>query len=319
MTSSPTILTYSEDENTSYELQGAAINIAALLNGNILDVAVNASQEHQQRLSSRSGGTVLSVRVPTRNITPELVANALGSIAKEKGDAIVLLGSSRDGKEIAGRLSAILKCGVATDCSAVSVDSGKLKVQRAVFGGRVTSWGVINSRPAVLAIRPKTFQPPPEHDKVKVEEASLDVGESKVIVLSEAQKPISSLDLTKAERIVAVGRGLKKKEDLSLVQELASVLDASVGCSRPLSADLGWLPEESHIGLTGLQVKPKLYIALGISGQLQHIAGIKESGLIVAINTDKSAPIFQNCDYGIVGDLYQIIPEMIKILKQNRK
>jgi electron transfer flavoprotein alpha subunit len=107
---------------------------------------------------------------------------------------------------------------------------------------------------------------------------------------------------------------LKRKEDLPIIQNLADAMGASVGCSRPLSADLGWLPEEAHIGLTGLEVKPKVYVAVGISGQLQHLAGVKEAGTIVAINADKQAPIFANADYGIVGDLYQVIPELVRQL-----
>jgi electron transfer flavoprotein alpha subunit len=130
-------------------------------------------------------------------------------------------------------------------------------------------------------------------------------------------KEAANVDLKAAKIIVSAGRGVKKKEDLKMIENLAKALGGSMGCSRPLSSDLGWLPEEYHIGLTGVNVKPDLYIAVGISGQLQHVAGIKDSRIIAAINTDKEAPIFQAADYGIVGDLYQVVPALDKIISKS--
>jgi electron transfer flavoprotein alpha subunit len=137
---------------------------------------------------------------------------------------------------------------------------------------------------------------------------------SRVRRVETRPKPKGSVDLRSAEVIVSAGRGFKKKEDLDLARALAAAIGGALGASRPLSSDLGWLGEEYHVGLTGIYVRPRLYVAVGISGQLQHVAGIKDSGLIEAINKDKQAPIFQVADYGIVGDLYQVLPALVAAL-----
>ena len=140
--------------------------------------------------------------------------------------------------------------------------------------------------------------------------------EPKTQVLKIKDKISQMLRIEEADIIVSAGRGLKKKEDLKLIASLAKVLGGAVGCSRSVAADLKWLPEEHWVGLSGHKVKPKLYIAIGISGQVQHIAGIRDSKTIIAINNDPNAPIFKACDYGIVGDLYEIVPALTKAIKK---
>ena len=136
-----------------------------------------------------------------------------------------------------------------------------------------------------------------------------------VSVVGRKEKPKGQVNIKDAEIIVSAGRGFKKKEDLSMLDDLAKVINAVVGASRPLTSDLGWVPEDRQVGLSGTTVKPKLYIAVGISGQIQHLTGMRESKVIVAINSDKNAPIFQECDYGVVENLYQVVPELTKDFK----
>ncbi|MEM3637746.1 MAG: electron transfer flavoprotein subunit alpha/FixB family protein [Conexivisphaerales archaeon] len=312
-----TLLTYSEDPEVASELQSVAAEVCKGMNLSCLAVTINAPADDIDRLSKVARDEVVSVTVAGQQyITPEVSFEVLKRISDSRRPRLLLIGSTRDGKELAGMLSSYLDCGVATDCIAVSSELNQITVRRATFGGRVTATAALLGDCAVVAVRPHAYRPPVTQSTAKVIHQEFQDIPVKVLVEKISQKAPSTVDLTKADRIVSVGRGLKKKEDLVLIQQLADALSASVGCSRPLSADLGWLPEESHIGLTGVQVKPKLYVAIGISGQLQHIAGMKDSGVVVAINTDKSAPIFQNCDYGIVGDMYQVVPELTRQLQQ---
>jgi len=317
MTDRTTLLSYSEDVDISAELQSVANQLSESMNLTSIAVTINQSEEENDRLSRVVKDELIFVTARDYNyVTPELAFQILKKIVDEKKPRLIIIGSTRDGKEVAGMLASYLDCGVASDCSSVTFDSNRILIQRAAFGGRVTASAELTGESAVIAVRPHVYRPPEPKFTPSVKRQEYQDITLSVVVESVARKVTSTTDLTKAERIVSVGRGLKRKDDLALIQKLADELSAAIGCSRPLAADLGWLPEETHIGLTGVQVKPKLYVAIGISGQLQHLAGIKDSELIVAINTDKSAPIFQNCDYGIIGDLYQVIPELTKAITQ---
>ncbi len=299
------ILTYSEDGELACELVAAAREISPSA-----EVAAVVLGDGDVSSLSESGCDVVC-RVAGAAPVPEVAASAVAEVARQRATRMVLVGSTKDGKEVAGRLSVLLGCPAATECSRVGLESGRLRVERMAFGGRVSTVASMPGDSFVVALRPRAYARLGGAAKAGVTEVVVPAARQSVSVESVAGQPPSALDLTRADRIVSVGRGLKKKEDLELIRSLAGAMDASIGCSRPLSADLGWLGEESHIGLTGIQVKPKLYLAVGISGQLQHLAGIRDAGVVVAINNDKTAPIFSSCDYGVVGDLYQVVPELV--------
>jgi electron transfer flavoprotein alpha subunit len=248
--------------------------------------------------------------------SPEAAAEALARAVKEGRPDVVLVGSTRNGKEIASRLAVKLSWPCLSDIFGVSLTDGTLRGKRNVFAGKLLA-EVAAPFPCVATIKVGSY---PGLAPSSSAGAVREMGEvaTKTRLVEHQEKKRGTVDLKNAKVIVSAGRGVKKKEDLGLISGLAEELGGAVGCSRPLSSDMGWLPEEHHIGLTGISVHPDLYLAVGISGQLQHVAGIKDSKVIAAINNDKSAPIFEASDYGVVGDLYAVIPAVMKELKSRR-
>jgi electron transfer flavoprotein alpha subunit len=314
------VLFYSEEDDLLHELAGLATSVAAQAGGRSCavvlgeDMAATASS-----LASEGVSEVYLFKAPAAvRAHPEAATQAMAEASAKHDSAFLLVGSTKEGKVVAGRLAATLGAPAASDCATIQLIGGDLVVERPSYGGRVTTKVALSGRYVVACVKARAYpRATPSGTAGKVSEIPFEPALTTSLI-EVRERPASSVDLTKAEKIVSVGRGLKKKEDIPLIQSLADAMGASVGCSRPLSADLGWLPEEAHIGLTGIEVKPKVYVAIGISGQLQHLAGVKEAGTIVAINTDKAAPIFANADYGIVGDLYQIVPELVHQLTASK-
>ena len=249
--------------------------------------------------------------------SPEAAAEALTRAVREGKPDVVLVGSTRNGKEIASRLAVKLSWPCLSDIFAVSQAGNTLRGKRNVFAGKLLA-EVAAPFPCVATIKVGSYPGLPPSSAIG---AVKEVGEvaTTTRLVEHQEKKRGTVDLKNAKLIVSAGRGVKRKEDLALISDLAAELGGAVGCSRPLSSDMGWLPEEHHIGLTGISVHPDLYLAVGISGQLQHVAGIKDSKVIAAINNDKSAPIFEASDYGVVGDLYAVIPAVMKELKSRHR
>jgi electron transfer flavoprotein alpha subunit len=251
-------------------------------------------------------------------LMPEDVAAALSELVASRGYEIAVLPSTRNGREISPRLAAKLKAGYVDSVVGIDRRSSDILFKRVSLGGAAverlrirTSVKVISVSLQAKAEEAHAVQPNTRCDQVPVRPADL-----RKTIVEEKERKLGA-GITGAEKIVAVGRGLKKKEDLLLINELAKTLGAAVGCTRPLTEDLKWCPADAQIGLSGCTIRPKLYLGVGISGQIQHIVGMRDSEVIVAINNDKTAPIFQHADYGIVGDLYLIVPEIMRQLKRN--
>jgi electron transfer flavoprotein alpha subunit len=240
------------------------------------------------------------------------LAVAIAAAANQARVELVMIGNTKKGKDVAPRVAAHLGWPFASEILALE-QAGGWQVERMVLSGNSKATYKMGGN-AVVSVNPKTFEAGnAPAQSVKAE----GIKPTRVHVVSRKEEKHHTFDLGSAPVVVGVGRGFKQQGDLKLAEDLAKCFPSgAVGCSRPIAADLKWLGEEHWIGLSGHQIKPKAYIACGVSGQIQHIAGIRGSKLIIAINTNKDAPIMQVADYAIVGDLYQVIPKMVQLLKK---
>ena len=237
------------------------------------------------------------------DIKEDFIVNYIVSLNPE----IVVTGSTKRDKTIAGAVAGLMKVPIIPDVTEINGNLAK----RIVYSGMGIA-EIEFSYPVVLTISKKSVEVKEKGTKV----IKVQTKEEKIKRIEIKSKGEGGVDLSSAQIIVSVGRGIGSKENIKYAEELANALGAALGGSRPVTSELGWLPEDRQIGLSGLKVKPKLYIALGISGQPQHLAGIKDSKIIVAVNTDKNAPIVENADYIIVGDAIEFCKVMTEKVKK---
>jgi len=243
-----------------------------------------------------------------------------GEAARLSPDLVLFPATTR-GREMAARIASCLNTGLCSDCTAVSwnPESEAFECERLAYGGAAVQKIAFTARPAMATIPPRTYGPAPA--KETGEGAFRHLPEpppSRVRIVERKKRERSARDIRDARIIVAAGRGFAKQEDLEIARSLAEALGGEIACTRPLSEEYHWLPDELCIGLSGISVNPQLYIGLGISGQIQHITGIRDAGLIAAVNKDENAPIFQVADLGIVGDLYRVVPDLIEEIRKAR-
>ncbi|NMA57958.1 electron transfer flavoprotein subunit alpha/FixB family protein [Clostridium cochlearium] len=250
----------------------------------------------------------------------EVYTRVISEVVNKRKPEIILLGATTIGRDLAPRLAVRLKTGLTADCTSLDIEeeTGNLLMTRPAFGGNLMATIVCEKhRPQMSTVRPGVMEKATldENRLGKVEKINfkLEEEDKKALVIDIIKKKKKEVALEEANIIVSGGRGLGDKEGFKLLKELADKLEGEVGASRG-AVDSGWIDSEHQVGQTGKAVRPKLYIACGISGAVQHLAGMKESDCIVAINKDKDAPIFQIAHYGIVGDLYEVIPFIIKTL-----
>ena len=224
----------------------------------------------------------------------------------------VFISSTPLGREVAGLISANTGNTIASEVFDFSIDNGKIKTKRFFFGGKTIMEEENFSK--IITVTPGSFEPS-ESAEIAQEE-TLALSDSTEKLLEEKDRENGGTNIEAAGIIVSVGRGVGSKEAIEKIMPLVSATRGELAGSRPVCLDYRWLSEERQVGLSGKKVKPRVYIALGISGQIQHIAGMRGSKIVIAVNKDKDAPIFQECDYGIVGDLFQIVPKIVENLKK---
>jgi electron transfer flavoprotein alpha subunit len=299
----------------SYELASTARKLADQLGEEVCAVLCGAGIEGIAGQLGRYGVDKVFVAddPALEPYTTDAHAAAVAKAVKENGPSILLMGASTQGKDLSSRLVGKLATGLATDCTDVKIADGKLVAIRPMYAGKCYGEIAISSFPQMATLRPNVF-PAVENAKagevVKFDPA-LDAGQLKTKVVEVQKDASGKVDLTEANFIVSGGRGMKGPEGYGIIEELAAVLGATVGASRA-AVDAGWRPQSDQVGQTGKVVSPNLYVACGISGAIQHLAGMSSSKVIVAINKDQEAPIFAKADYGIVDDLFKVLPEFTK-------
>jgi electron transfer flavoprotein alpha subunit len=314
------VLVYSDDKRLTFELLSKGKEIGKDFGKTVTALIIGKSNESTAaEYISQGADKVLLLETDIDKFKAEEYSNLIEHAIKEVGAETIIIGSNKNGKEMASRLAGKLNTGCIIDCINLYVKDKKLTAERVVYSGNAIAVEQFNSIPRIVTIPPKVFDPLTKDVKHtgEIVKMKFDVEKysSKILKIQEMQT--GEVNVEEAEIIVSCGRGFKNKNDIKLVEELANVLKGkTVGCSRPIAADLKWLSEDHWIGLSGHKVKPKLYIAAGISGQIQHIAGMRDSGIIVAINKDPEALIFKSADYGIVGDLYEVIPKFTNAVKE---
>lgn len=312
------IFTFSEDDETAFELLAKGREIADSSGREL--AAISFGHDGGENYIACGADKVFSIQPYTGSSSEphaDTVVECISTLIEQYKPEILLISGTRLGREVAPRIAQRFGTGCATDCIDFSLEQGKLIVKRFVLGGRFIATQRFVRKPQVATVLPRRFEKKLDKSrKGEIIKTSLKTPEPKVQVLEIKKKAPQELRIEEANIIVSAGRGLKKKEDIKLIEVLAQVLGGAVGCSRSIAADLKWLAEEHWVGLSGHKVKPKIYIAIGISGQVQHIAGIRDSKTIIAVNNDPNAPIFKACDYGVVGDLYEIVPKLTEILKK---
>jgi electron transfer flavoprotein alpha subunit len=243
-------------------------------------------------------------------------AGAVAAAVKAADPAVVLFGTTAMGKDVAPRVAAKLGAGLASDCTKVEVEGGKLIATRPIYSGKCYVKVEFAGSPAMAAIRPNTY-PVAAEGGGSAELVNVDPGVSalKAKVTKVVKSGEGKIELTEAEKIVSGGRGMKDKANFKILEDLAAIIGAAVGASRA-AVDSGYAPVENQVGQTGKVVNPTLYMAFGISGAIQHLAGMRTSKVIVAVNKDPEAPIFQKADYGIVDDLFKVVPLMTEEFKK---
>ena len=307
--------------NAAFEAVSVGRRLADELNTELVAAVVGAGVRDMAASLGRYGvDRVIVADAPDlARFSSDGYTTAVADIARSFDPSVLLLSASVTGKALGPAVAARLETGLATDCIDILIAGGRLEIQRPVYAGKAIATVIIKTDPQIVSLRPNVFPATvmDEQGFAPVEQVSAGVTADctrvavQEIVAASGGRP----DLTESPVIVSGGRGLGSPENFSLIEELADVLGGVVGASRAV-VDIGWRPQSDQVGQTGKTVSPSLYIACGISGAIQHLAGMSSSKCIVAINKDPDAPIFQMADYGIVGDVLEVVPALTAGLRR---
>jgi electron transfer flavoprotein alpha subunit len=308
-------------KKSTFELVSYAAKVAELLNTTAVALSIGAVDESELRKLGNYGALkILSVNNEICKILDNQVyTNIISQIAESQSASLLVLSNNNEGKAIAPRLSVRLKAGIGSGVSKLPLNLDPFTVYKRTFSGNAFAHVVINTPTKILTLAQNSFDLYESANNATLENLNVALDGSLLKTeVKDVQKQTGKILLTDADIVVSGGRGMKSPDNWGPLVELAGLLGAATACSRPVS-DEGWRPHEEHTGQTGKIIAPNLYIAVGISGATQHIAGISSSKYIVAINSDKDAPIFENAQYGIIGDALKVLPKLVEAIREMKK
>ena len=291
-----------------------AVTYAKKIGGEVVVVTTGNADATALASLGEYGATKVLVDKSVTSDDAQQVTRVIATAVEAIGANTVIFSHDINAKAIAPRLSVRLKAGLVAGATSLPTTDGGFTCSVNVFSGKAFGNVNVQTEKKIISLLPNSIQPEVSSAACSVEDFNGNAGESRVKVLS-TKKPEGEIPLPEAELVVSAGRGMKGPENWGIVEELAKVLGAATACSRPV-ADIGWRPHHEHVGQTGVAIRPNLYIAAGISGAIQHLAGVNGSKVIVAINTDAEAPFFKAADYGVLGDVFEVLPRLTEALKK---
>jgi electron transfer flavoprotein alpha subunit len=320
------VLVYTENwdgkfKKLSFELVSYATGVAKMLSTSVTAVSIGKVDDAELLKLGNYGANKI-ININNEQLTAldsQTYASVISEISRKENASVIIISNNNTGKAIAPRLSVRLKAGVGSGVSRLPLNINPFTVYKRTYSGNAFAHLVINSDIKILTLAQNSFDLIESQANATIENLNPTVDGSLLkTVVKDVQKQSGKILLTDADIVVSGGRGMKSPDNWPPLVELANLLGAATACSRPVS-DEGWRPHEEHTGQTGKIIAPNLYIAVGISGATQHLAGISSSKYIVAINTDKDAPIFEAAQYGIVGDAMKVLPKLVDAVKELRK
>jgi electron transfer flavoprotein alpha subunit len=314
----PGIWIAAETREQVFELLGAGRSLAPDMGAALTAVVAKGSASPEECIARGADEVLLLAELaPGEPFGAHLPV--LEQEARAASPDVILFSATARGKETAARLAARLGAGLCSACTAISFDkaSNAVVMERIAYGGAATQKLASAARPVLITVPPRSIAPAAVLDGRQGKTRELPAPPpSAVKIVERKPKEKVAKDITEARVIVCAGRGFDKKEDLTLARQLADALGGELGATRPLTEEVHWLPEDLCIGLSGVQVKPDLYVGLGVSGQVQHMTGVRGAKVVCAVNRDENAPIFALSDFGIVGNLYEVVPKIVEELKK---
>lgn len=280
----------------------------------------NVAEAELKELGKYGASKVLTVSADQlTNFVSQAYASVIAEAAKKESADVIVLSNSFSAKGLAPRIAVKLEAGLIDGAIELPVlDAGKFQVRKTAFSGKAIAITEISSAIKIIALNPNAFGVKENAVEVAIENFGSEVRSTDLAaIVKEVVRATNKISLPDAELVVSAGRGLKGPENWGMIEELASLLGAATACSKPVS-DADWRPHAEHVGQTGIAISPNLYIAIGISGAIQHLAGVSSSKVIVVINKDPEAPFFKVADYGIVGDAFEVVPKLIEALKAHK-